>query len=77
MTPNETIQIMQRCSEEIKSLRKTISVLAPKAEAYDAICCILGLLPRQSQGMGEDLVWRLEKEIKKELDDLNSQKDLI
>ena len=63
MQDQAAIQMMQRCREEIVTLRRHIDHLAPKAEAYDAITSILGLLPRQSQGHSEDLAWRLEKEI--------------
>lgn len=57
----EFLQMMQRCSEEIKMLRAHIARLEPKAAAYDDLSRVLSLLPRPSQGEGEDLVWRLEK----------------
>lgn len=63
MKDQDAIQMMQRCREEIITLRRQIDRLAPKAEAYDAITAILGMIPRPSQGYGEDLAWRLEKEI--------------
>jgi hypothetical protein len=59
----EFIQMAQRCSHEIRELRSTIDRLRPKADAYDHIATLLGLLPRQSQAFGEDLAWRLEKRI--------------
>ena len=55
--------MMQRCSEEIRSLRARIAHLEPKAHAYDTLSAVLGLLPRPSQCYGEDLAWRLDKEI--------------
>lgn len=64
MTNSEGIEMMSRCREEIRSLRKTIDHLKPKADAYDNIVIVLGLLPRQSVGMGEDLVWVLDKRIR-------------
>lgn len=63
MKDQDAIHMMQRCREEIVSLRRQIDRLAPKAEAYDAMTAILGMIPRQAQGYGEDMVWRLEKEI--------------
>ncbi|MHA7968993.1 hypothetical protein [Rhizobium sp. CAU 1783] len=58
------LRMMERTRSEIKELRATIDRLAPKAGAYDLIAQILGLLPRQSQGYGEDLVWKLDQKIK-------------
>lgn len=63
MTNAEAIQMLQRCSEEIAMLRAQRDALAPKAEAYDAIVRILGLLPTQSRGYGEDLNWTIKKRI--------------
>lgn len=60
----EFIAMMRRCSEEIRLLRRQIGELQPKAEAYDNLACVLGLLPRQRTAAGEDLVWSLEKRIK-------------
>lgn len=59
----EFLQMMQRCSEEILSLRAQRNALAPKAEAYDLILKVMGLLPGKSQGYGEDVVWQLKKRI--------------
>lgn len=59
----EAIDMMGRCIIEIKNLRAQIDRLRPKAEAYDNIAIVLGLLPKQSQGYGEDLTWVLQKRI--------------
>ncbi len=64
MNDREAIEMMQRCKSEIVSLRNEIDRLRPKADAYDSIAHILSLLPRQSQGMGENLVWILDKRIR-------------
>ncbi len=64
MHDNEAIQMMRRASEEIKSLRRTIDQLAPKADAYDAIRQLQDLMPRRSQGMGEDVAYLLDRRIK-------------
>lgn len=62
-TNQEMIEMMRRASDEIKSLRRQIAVLGPKAEAYDAMCAVIDLLPKRSISMGEDLAWRLDKRI--------------
>lgn len=60
----EAIDMMNRCKQEIISLRATIDRLKPKADAYDNLVVVLGLLPRPSIGMGEDLVWVLDKRMR-------------
>lgn len=50
-------------------LRHEIAILSPKAHAYDQITTVLGLLPKPSQGYGEDIIWRL----KKQLEELNPE----
>jgi len=60
----EAIEMMNRCKQEIQSLRAAIKALEPKADAYDKLAIVLGLLPRPSIGMGEDLVWVLDKRIR-------------
>jgi hypothetical protein len=64
ITNKEAIEMMNRCKHEIASLRAEIGHLQPKAAAYDNIAAILRLLPQQSVGMGEDLVWSLDKRIR-------------
>lgn len=60
----EAITMMNRCKEEIIGMRATIDRLKPKADAYDNLVIVLGLLPRQSTGMGDDLVWTLDQRIR-------------
>lgn len=64
MHDSEAIQMMRRASEEIKSLRRTIDRLAPKADAYDAIRQMQDLMPRRSEGASEDVAWLLDRRIK-------------
>lgn len=59
----EMIEMLRRCSSEIKDLRRQIAVLGPKAEAYDAMRAVIDLLPKRPMGMSEDLTWRLDKRI--------------
>ncbi|MCW5697912.1 MAG: hypothetical protein KIS96_14425 [Bauldia sp.] len=63
MNEQEQIEMMRRCSSEIKQLRAQIDHLQPKADAYDNIAKLLGLLPVASRGYGEDLAWMLDKGI--------------
>lgn len=63
ITNAEAIEMMNRCKQEIISLRAEIERLAPKAHAYDSITTILGLLPQKPRGMGEDMVWLLTRRI--------------
>ena len=60
----EAVEMMQRCAHEIRALKAEIANLAPRAHAYDALCCVLDLLPKKSIGYGEDMVWALEKRIR-------------
>lgn len=74
MNDKEAIKMMQRCQEEIRTLRGVIDRLRPKADAYDNIAVVLRLLPQPSIGMGEDLIWTLDKRIREltETDQENS-----
>lgn len=58
------LQMMARCKDEIQTLRTQVERLKPKADAYDNLAIVLGLLPRQSVGVGEDLVWVLDKRMR-------------
>lgn len=60
----EAIDMMQRCKDEILTLRARIDRLQPKADAYDNLAIVLHLLPQASQGMGENLVWIIDKRIR-------------
>lgn len=64
ITNAEAIQMMNRCKQEIGGLRAEIDRLRPKADAYDNLAIVLNLLPKCSQGAGEDLVWTLDKRIR-------------
>lgn len=64
MNDKEAIDMMHRCIDEIETQRMIVSRLAPQAEAYELIRDIArAIIPRQSQGYGEDLIWRLKKKI--------------
>lgn len=64
MSNQEAIEMMTRCKHEISNLKAVIARLQPKADAYDNMAQLLAMLPRPSVGMGEDLVWVLEKRIR-------------
>lgn len=58
-------EILYRIRYEIKLLQTEVSYLRPKAEAYDVLCTVLGFLPKQTQGMSEDILCSINKEIDK------------
>ena len=60
----EAIEMMNRCKQEILGMRATIDRLKPKADAYDNLVVVLGLVPRPGISMGEDLVWIIDKRIR-------------
>lgn len=63
MDDNEAIEMMSRCSTEIKDQRRQIELLKPNAEAFEVLKSVVGLMPTTSQGYGEDIAWRLDKRI--------------
>lgn len=63
MEDKEAIEMMNRCIDEIETQRRIVKHLQPQAEAYEVIRDIVRMSPKQSQGYGEDLVWRLKKKI--------------
>lgn len=62
MKDRDVVDMIDRSVEEITRLRGQIAALAPKAHAYDTMTAILDLLPKPSQGYGEDIVWRLKRQ---------------
>lgn len=51
----------EAAAREIDNLRAEIARLKPKAHAYDNLTIVLGLLPQQSQGYGEDMASKLRR----------------
>jgi len=64
MDDKEAIDMMTRCIAELQTQQARITVLEPKAEAYEVIRDVVHLLPKQSRGYGEDLIWIMRKRIK-------------
>ena len=61
------IKMMERCRSEIISQRRTIESLSPKADAYETIRKMIGIMAPQGGGYdSEDLVYVLDKEIETE-----------
>jgi hypothetical protein len=77
MNDKEAIEMMERCMHELQELRGQINALGPKAEAYEVIRSIIGMLPKQSQGYSEDIVWRLKKKIAELQPKPKPEEDLI
>lgn len=61
MPVDEQLQMLKRTSEEIRSLRRRIDELTPKANAYDNLSALIGMFPQRSIGMGEDLAWLIDR----------------
>lgn len=64
MSKTEAVEMMNRCKQEILTLRSVIARLEPKADAYDNLVRVLRLLPQPSVSMGEDMVWTLDRRIR-------------
>lgn len=51
----------EAAAREIDNLRAQIAALEPKAHAYDSLSTVLGLLPQQSRGYGENMAHKLRR----------------
>lgn len=58
-TKKNVADMAERAAQEIETLRLINEELTPKAQAFDAITTILGLLPQRGRGMSEDIAWML------------------
>lgn len=56
----EMAEMAERAAAEISDLRNSLTRIAPRAEAFDALQQVLGMMPRPSRGEGEDMAWRLK-----------------
>lgn len=62
----EQMEMLQRVRQEITNLREHIKVLKPKAEAYDALRTVLGMMPgRLGEGMAEDVLFNIDKALRR------------
>ena len=75
MKDRDAIQMMESCKQEIEDLRAQVAMLAAKAEAFDAVQQVLGFIPQRSRGEGEDLVWKLGREIISLVDKMEAEKN--
>ena len=75
MNDKEAIDMMQRCLEEVRSLRAQVEHLAPLADAYVALRDVIRMAgPRNgASSMGQDIIWTLQKRIA-ELEEANKPK---
>jgi hypothetical protein len=60
-TKRNVARMAERAAGEIENLRRANQTLAAKADAYDTVTAILGLLPKRGESAGEDLAWKLRK----------------
>lgn len=58
---DDSRKLLEEAAREIRHLRSALRDLEVKAEGYSAILMILGLVPRQSQGMAPDLAWVIDR----------------
>lgn len=63
MQDTETLQLLRVCREEIVALRRQVDELMPRAEAFESIRQVLGMIPRASGGFSPDILWLLNKRI--------------
>lgn len=59
----ELLTLLRQAHDEIVTLRRQVNELTPRARAYDDISLILGFIPRQSQGYGIDVAWRVQEAV--------------
>ena len=57
--------MLVRVISELEQRDRLIAELHPKADAYDKLSQVLDLMPKRSQGYGEDIVWSLKHELEK------------
>lgn len=54
--------LLEAAANEIRMLRAAVQALGTKAEAYDAITQILGMMPSNRSGGGvPDLAWQIDR----------------
>lgn len=61
---DETRRLLLQAKEEISSLRRANEILGAKVEVMELFACVLHTDPaRRSQGMGEDICWKIDMKI--------------
>lgn len=57
-------ELLQEASNEIKSLRKQNELMGARLDMFDSMMLIFRTQPNYgSQGMSEDLVWKIDKHL--------------
>lgn len=69
----DTIAMLNECRDEIASLRGQIAIMAPKAEAYDAMLQVLGMMQQPNRAYGEDFLGNLDRRLR----ELNAKKEAL
>lgn len=57
----QTRDLLREAAAEIRSLRRANELLAARNEVIDIIGAIV--LPRQTQGMTEDVAWKIDQKL--------------
>lgn len=63
MNDKEATKLLELSRHEIEHLRAIIRELGPKAEAWDRMGVVIGMIPQRGQSMAEDLVWRIDRHL--------------
>lgn len=72
-TKQDYINSMQSAVYEIRQLRKQNEILSAQIHVVNIFASALGFKP-QSQGMSEDIAWKLEKHIEAIMIDIEREK---
>ncbi len=68
----ELLEVITRCEGEITGLRAHIETLLPMVKAFNVIYSVTQeFSPNRSNGLGEDLGWRLKKRMRELQDEIS------
>lgn len=68
-TTVQEISLLHSALHEIRGLRSRLAEVEPKAQAYDVLATIVGLIPRPTQGYGMDVAWQIEHFLKSQTEE--------
>lgn len=61
----EIICLLRTAHDEVVTLRRQVTELAPKAHAYDTLAAVARMKPEPEQGYGVDVAWRIKTAVEK------------
>lgn len=62
----EAERLLRAAQQEIETLRRHVSILVPKADAYDAMLTLTRMIPQGNVGYGVDLHWEINRFLENE-----------